>query len=57
MWPHRGMQIRNIDVIDGKGGWGWIAGPKCGTKIRTGLLLGYEEGRKGVPIGQKSNPF
>ena len=41
----------------GMGDGGWIAGPKCGTKIRTGLLLGYEEGRKGVPIGQNIEPI
>ena len=37
----------------GMGDGGWIAGPKCGTKICTGLLPGYEEGREGVTVGEK----
>ena len=33
------------------GDGGLIAGYNCGTRINTGLLLGYEEGMRGVIVG------
>ena len=41
----------------GMGDGGWIAGPKCGTRMRIGLLPGYEEGGERASIGQKIEPI
>ena len=36
------------------GDGGWIAGPKCGTRMRIRLLPGYEEGGERAPYGSKN---
>ena len=41
----------------GMGDGGWIAGPKCGTRMCIRLLPGYEEGGERAPMGQKIEPI